>query len=41
MLEKLDAITNVDLTCDPDLQPFYERFAMLRSTDVLLRKYLG
>jgi ribosomal protein S18 acetylase RimI-like enzyme len=40
MLIKLENITNIDLTCDPDMQPFYERFKMLRSTGMILRKYL-
>jgi ribosomal protein S18 acetylase RimI-like enzyme len=40
MLVKLDEITNVDLTCDPDVQPFYERFNMMRSSGMVLRKYL-
>ena len=39
MLIKLENITNIDLTCDPDVQPFYERFKMLRSTGMILRKY--
>jgi ribosomal protein S18 acetylase RimI-like enzyme len=39
MLIKLDDIANVDLTCDPDMQPFYERFKMLRSSGMILRKY--
>ena len=38
MLEKLDNITNIDLTCDPDLQPFYEQFKMSRSSGMILRK---
>jgi ribosomal protein S18 acetylase RimI-like enzyme len=40
MLSKLDGIANIDLTCDPDMQPFYERFKMLRSTGMILRKVL-
>ena len=40
MLEKLDGIMNVDLTCDPEVQPFYEKFNMLRSIGMVLRKYL-
>ena len=40
MLAKLEGITNVDLTCDSDVQPFYERFGMLRSHGMVLRKYL-
>jgi len=39
MLVKLESITNVDLTCDPETQPFYERFNMLRSSGMVLRKY--
>jgi ribosomal protein S18 acetylase RimI-like enzyme len=38
MLSKLDGIPNIDLTCDPDLQPFYERFNMFRSAGMILRK---
>ena len=40
MLLKLEDITNVDLTCDPDMQSFYERFSMLKSSGMVLRKYL-
>ena len=40
MLAKLENITNVDLTCDPEIQPFYERFKMIRSNGMVLRKYL-
>ena len=39
MLAKLEHITNVDLTCDPGIQPFYERFKMMRSSRMVLRKY--
>lgn len=40
MLKQLEAITCVDLTCDEELQPFYEKFGMLRSSGMVLRKYL-
>ena len=40
MLIKLEDITNVDLTCDINVQPFYERFNMLHSSGMVLRKYL-
>jgi predicted N-acetyltransferase YhbS len=40
MLVKLDDISNIDLICDPDMQPFYERFKMIRSTGMILRKHL-
>ena len=40
LLAKLQNIQNIDLTCDPELQPFYERFEMLKSSGMVLRKYL-
>lgn len=41
ILQKLDGITNVDLTCDAEMQSFYERFQMLKSHGMVLRKYLN
>ena len=41
ILTRLKDITNVDLTCDIELQPFYERFKMLKSNGMVLRKYLN
>ena len=41
ILQKLDAISNVDLTCDTGMQSFYERFSMLKSSGMVLRKYLN
>ena len=41
ILTRLSDITNVDLTCDIELQPFYERFKMLKSNGMVLRKYLS
>jgi len=40
ILLKLSDIANVDLTCDIELQPYYERFNMLKSNGMVLRKYL-
>jgi len=40
ILVKLDGIANVDLMCDIDIQAFYERFGMLKSHGMVLRKYL-
>ena len=40
MLVKLNSIANIDLTCDPDMQPFYERFNMSRSHGMILRRTL-
>lgn len=39
MLEKLGGLYAVDLLCDPDLQPFYERFGMRRASGMSLRDY--
>ena len=39
MLEKLCGLYGVDLCCDPDLQPFYERFGMRAVTGMVLRNY--
>lgn len=38
MLKKLAAIPNIDLMCDPDVQPFYERFEMRPCGGMVLRK---
>ena len=40
ILLRLHNITNVDLTCDAELQPFYKRFKMLKSNSMILRKFL-
>jgi ribosomal protein S18 acetylase RimI-like enzyme len=40
MLAQLEHITCIDLMCDSDMQPFYERFGMLRSHGMVIRKYL-
>ena len=39
MLDKLSGIGCIDLTCDPELQPFYARFGMLRSSGMIIRNY--
>ena len=39
ILLKLQDIPNVDLTCDIKLQSFYERFKMLKSNGMILRKF--
>jgi ribosomal protein S18 acetylase RimI-like enzyme len=39
MLEKLNQYYMVDLLCDDDVQPFYERLGMRRSQGMLLRNY--
>jgi len=38
MLLKLDSIANIDLTCDLEMQPFYERFNMIKSNCMVIRK---
>ena len=39
MLYKLEKITCIDLTCDEGIQPFYEKFGMLKSYGMIIRKY--
>lgn len=40
MLKLLEDITCIDLTCDIEMQGFYERFGMLKSHGMVIRKYL-
>ncbi len=39
MLETLHAIGCIDLTCDPELQPFYARLGMRPSHGMIIRNY--
>jgi ribosomal protein S18 acetylase RimI-like enzyme len=39
MLETLSDIYMVDLLCDVELQPYYERLGMRRATGMLVRNY--
>jgi len=39
MLDCLSAYPCIDLTCDPGVQPFYEKCGMLRSTGMVVRDY--
>jgi ribosomal protein S18 acetylase RimI-like enzyme len=39
MLEKLSRLYMVDLLCDPELHPFYERFGMKPGFGMMLRNY--
>ena len=39
MLKELDHIYMVDLCCDDDLVPYYEKFNMMRSNGMVLRNY--
>jgi ribosomal protein S18 acetylase RimI-like enzyme len=40
MLDKLALIPNVDLMCDPDVQPFYEHFGMKACGGMVIRKLI-
>ena len=40
MLTQLAHITCIDLTFDLEVQPFYERFGMLKSEGMVIRRYL-
>lgn len=37
MLDKLNDMYMVDLLCDADIQSFYERFAMQKTTAMMFR----
>lgn len=39
MLEKLKGLYMIDLSCDPKVQPFYERLGMEPSVGMRLRNY--
>ena len=38
LLEELKHFYAVDLMCDPELQPFYDRFGMHRATGMIIRR---
>ncbi len=38
LLDELGEFYAVDLMCDPELQPFYERFGMHRATGMIIRR---
>jgi ribosomal protein S18 acetylase RimI-like enzyme len=40
MLDILEGYDCVDLTCDIDMQPFYQRFKMLKSYGMVIRRYI-
>jgi ribosomal protein S18 acetylase RimI-like enzyme len=40
LLTNLEHIDCIDLTCDSNIQPFYEKFSMLRSNGMVIRRYL-
>ena len=39
LLARLDHLYMIDLTCDPDVQPFYQRLGMRPSTGMIIRNY--
>lgn len=39
MLKQLEDIYMIDLMCDKDLQPYYEKLGMTRSTGMIVRNY--
>jgi GNAT superfamily N-acetyltransferase len=41
MLDRLGALPNVDLLCDPGVIPFYERFGMKPVRGMALRRPMG
>lgn len=41
MFELLKNIPCIDLTCDKELQPYYDKLGMIKSRGMVLRKYLS
>ena len=41
MLDRLGHLPNVDLLCDPEVMPFYERFGMKPVGGMVLRRPMG
>ncbi len=41
LLSNLEHIPCIDLTCEPEMQPFYERFKLIRSHGMIIRRYLN
>jgi len=39
MLEELDGMYMIDIMCDPELLPFYEKFGMIKSSGMVQRNY--
>ena len=39
MLSQLNHLYSIDLSCDEDLQPYYERLGMRRATGMLVRNF--
>jgi len=39
LLAELDGLYSVDLTCDPELETFYSRLGMRRSSGMMVRDY--
>ena len=40
ILKRVKNMDCIDLTCDEEMQPFYEKFGMIRSTNMIIRRYL-
>ncbi|RXJ04363.1 GNAT family N-acetyltransferase [Anaerobacillus alkaliphilus] len=39
MMEQLEDIYMIDLMCDQELQPYYEKLGMIKSTGMVFRNY--
>ena len=40
LLSKLEHLSCIDLTCDPEMQPYYEKFKLTRSHGMVIRRFL-
>jgi hypothetical protein len=41
ILDRLEYLPDVDLLCNPQLVPFYERFGMFSGFGMMLRRPMG
>jgi ribosomal protein S18 acetylase RimI-like enzyme len=39
LLERLRTLYMIDVLCDPEVQPFYERSGMMRASGMIVRNY--
>jgi ribosomal protein S18 acetylase RimI-like enzyme len=39
LVARLESLYAIDLTCDPNVQPFYERLGFVRTTGMAIRRY--
>ena len=40
LLSKLEHLSCIDLMCDPEMQPYYEKFKLTKSHGMVIRRFL-